>query len=157
MNRSVVTTTARPDQARSAQQPAWRELARSSDEQVLEARRHRDRLVAAAVTLVAATDHDPDLATCAAAGCHLADLPEGPTLCAAAHDLANLADAPASTVDATLTPPAALADLRAALVDAADAIRHCRQAEHGTRGCWFSGAPGVDGCGRLLRLLHRCC
>lgn len=129
-------------------------LSRSTAAELATARAHRDALVAAAVALTSAAGHDPDLATCAQAGCGHAAVPDGPALCAMAHRLARLPDAPA-------TPPAvpflaAVAHFRSALVGSADAIRACRQTAHPGDDCWFSPVPGLDGCGEVLRLLHRC-
>lgn len=131
-------------------------LVRSTESELATARAHRDALVAAAVELAVAAGHDPDVAACAEAGCLLAGAePHGPALCATAHRLARLPDAPPATGAVPFT--LALAGFHTALVTSADAIRTCRQTAHAGRGCWFSPAPGLDGCGEVLRLLHRCC
>ncbi|WP_052667241.1 hypothetical protein [Nitriliruptor alkaliphilus] len=124
-------------------------LARSGAAEEAVARHHRDALIAAAVTLVVSAGHDPDRAACDEAACGLAD----PGLCDVAHRLARLPDAP-TVVPATHV---ALASARfaAALTSSADAIRHCRQTVHIGRGCWFSADADLDGCGEVLRLLHR--
>lgn len=147
MSRSAAT--ARTDRPPAA---ADRGLARSSGTDLRLAWQHRDALVLAAVAVVAACGHDPDVARCTSAGCHLAGLSDGEAVCAVAHALSRVPDAPRLRV----VPSAAevVAEFRAQLVAAADAIRHCRQAEHGTGVCWFSPIPGDDGCRPVLRLLH---
>lgn len=131
-------------------------LCRSSAGELHLARSHRDALLVAATGVVAAAGHDPDLGTCAEASCGLGEHGAlGTAVCTVAHRLARLPDAPAPL--AARSPlPVALADFRSALAAAADAIRACRQTAHAGEGCWFSAAPGVDGCGEILRLLHRC-
>ncbi|MTV25437.1 hypothetical protein FTX61_08455 [Nitriliruptoraceae bacterium ZYF776] len=128
-------------------------LARTDGRDLALARRHRDALVAAAVDLVHAAGHDPDAAPFAAARCGLADHRIGTELCAVAHALTRLADAPAWP-DAAASLDAALRTFHLRLGDAADAVRACRQTAH-PAGCWFTAVPGGDGCGAVLRLLHR--
>lgn len=130
-------------------------LARSSDADIRTARQHRDRLVAAARAVVVACGHHPDRGACEGAGCHLGGLPDGPAVCAVAHALAGLTSPLPTTPAASAAE--AVAEFRSCLVAAADAIRHCRQAEHGAGDCWFGPAPGVDGCRPVLRLLHEAC
>lgn len=130
------------------------DLARSDADDLRAARGGRDALVAAAVTLTAAADHDPDVVGCVEAGCGIGlDVVDGGELCALADRLAVLPDAP--------PPPAAPPPVEVALTGfltmlsaAADAVRACRQTAHASEGCWFSSAPEVDGCGEVLRLLH---
>jgi hypothetical protein len=126
-----------------------RDLARSSAGEQALAWGHRDALVLAAATLVATADHDPDRAACAEAGCRLPDS----DLCALAHRLARLPGAP-PVVPTTPTAPAVDA-FTSALAASADAVRHCRQTVHAGRDCWFSAGTEADGCGEVLRLLHR--
>lgn len=153
MSRSAgTTTTAAGAPDRGEAQAA---LARSTDAEVAVARRHRDRLVAAAHAVVASCGHHPDRGACVGAGCHLGGLPDGPAVCGVAHALAGLTSP--TPVTATSSAAEAVAEFRSCLVAAADAIRHCRQAEHGAGGCWFGPAPGVDGCRAVLRLLHEAC
>lgn len=125
------------------------DLARSTTGDRDVAWRHREVLVAAAAALVAAAGHDPDRATCSDAACRLADA----DLCDVTHRLSRLPGAP--TAVAVLTFEVALERFGAALTASADAIRHCRQTVHASRECWFSPAPGGDGCGPVLHLLHR--
>lgn len=148
MSRSAAT--ARTDRVAAA--ATDRGLARSSDAEVLLAWRHRDRLVHAAVAVVAACGHDPDVARCAAAGCHLDGLVDGSAVCGVAHALSRVPDAP--HLRQVPSAAEAVAEFRACLVAAADAIRHCRQAEHGSGVCWFSPVAGDDGCRTVLHLLH---
>jgi hypothetical protein len=131
-------------------------LTRSSLDELDLAREHRDALLRAAVEVTYACGHDLDIADCAEADCALDGAhAAGRSVCAVAHRLAYLADAPVLELP---TPPlrVALADFLHALDAAADAIRACRQTAHAGAGCWFSPAPGIDGCGEILRLLHRC-
>ncbi|MEX1162485.1 MAG: hypothetical protein WEB03_02785 [Nitriliruptor sp.] len=129
-------------------------LARSTRAELDLAWQHREVLVAAATTLVTTAGHDPDLGVCAAADCGLATLSPDPALCGVADRLARVPGAPPGVHD--LPVEVALAGFLAALTAAADAIRHCRQAEHIGSSCWFSPVAGLDGCGDVLRLLHRC-
>jgi hypothetical protein len=129
-------------------------LARSGTAELELAHEHRDALVAAATQMTAAAGHDPDVADCGDAGCGLASLDTvGAALCAVAHRLSRLPGAPTHPVPGDLA--AATTGFAAALVASADAIRACRQTAHAVGGCWFSPAPGIDGCGDVLRLLHR--
>ncbi|MEX1177505.1 MAG: hypothetical protein WEB09_03500 [Nitriliruptor sp.] len=130
------------------------DLARSTRADVDLAWQHREVLVAAAATLVVASGHDPDLGSCAAAGCGLDARYVDPSLCALAGRLARLPGAPPGIPGLPLE--VALPGFLAALAASADAIRHCRQTEHPGAGCWFSPGTGLDGCGDVLRLLHRC-
>ncbi len=129
-------------------------LARSSAAELGLAREHRDALVAAASQLTAAAGHDPDVADCREAGCGLGELDGmGAALCAVAHRLSHLPDAPPPRPGGDLA--SSLTTFAAALLSSADAIRACRQTAHSGDQCWFSPAPGLDGCGEVLRLLHR--
>lgn len=124
------------------------DLTRSGAHEQATAWLHREALVAAAAVLVASAGHDPDRADCDEAACRLADR----SLCDVAHRLARLPEAPAV---APMQPIELATDrFTAALMASADAIRHCRQTVHPGRGCWF-GAAAPDGCGEVLRLLHR--
>jgi hypothetical protein len=130
------------------------DLARSGLAELELAHEHRDALVAAAAQVTSAAGHDPDVADCGDAGCGLAALDAvGVALCGVAHRLSRLPGGP--TVPAHGDLAAATAGFAAALVASADAIRACRQTAHAVGGCWFSPAPGIDGCGDVLRLLHR--
>lgn len=132
-------------------------LCRSSAGELHLARVHRDALLVAATGVVAAAGHDPDLGSCDEASCGLAAHGTlGPAVCAAAQRLARLPDAPPTAATSGAPLSAAVTDFTDALEGAADAIRACRQTAHAGEGCWFSAAPGVDGCGEILRLLHRC-
>lgn len=128
-------------------------LARSGDAELALARGHRDQLLAAAAELVLACGHDPDVATCTEAACALGPRPDGPQMCRVAHDLARCVEV--SPTARQLEIDAAVAGLRNALAEAADAVRSCRQTAHRSGTCWFAAAPGLDGCGPVLRLLHR--
>jgi hypothetical protein len=129
-------------------------LARSGLAELELAHDHRDALVVAATLVTAAAGHDPDVADCGDAGCRLAALDTvGMALCAVAHRLSRLPGAP--TLPAPGDLAAATTGFATALVASADAIRACRQTAHAVGACWFSPAPGIDGCGDVLRLLHR--
>lgn len=115
------------------------DLARSSSAERALAWRQRELLVLAAVTLLASGVR-----------------PRGPgsraRLVAVATRLAHLPGAP-SVVPAEPSERA-LEGFVAALVDAADAIRHCRQTEHVGGGCWFGVGGARDACDEALHLLH---
>lgn len=131
-------------------------LARDGPDQLAQARAHRDALLSSARILVRTLAHDPDLADCAAAGCGLAGCSDAER-CGLAHRLASVESD--RIEDTGALPDAdverALRWFEAALTDAVDAVRRCRQTEHGTGGCWFSASPHVDGCGEVLRAAHR--
>jgi hypothetical protein len=130
-------------------------LARSGVAELDLARSHRDALVAASAAVVIAAGHDPDVAACADAGCGLAVIATvQPDVCVVAHRLARLPDAPPAAAGPPLVD--VLTDFLGVLAGVADAIRACRQIAHPGAGCWFSPVPGIDGCGEVLRLLHRC-
>jgi hypothetical protein len=123
------------------------------------ARAHLHALVCAAQRLVGLAEHDPDVGDCGAAGCRLAAIEHGPTLCALAQRL-SLLDAPRShdaAPDAAAPhddPERALADFRLALMASLDAVRTCRSVGHAEGRCWFSTSPDADGCGEVLRAAH---
>jgi hypothetical protein len=129
-------------------------LARSGPAELADAQHHLDRLLAHAAALHAAASHDPDIAVCEDAACRLPGVDDGSDLCALADRLAGLHTGPPP-------PPVPVARaveaFRAALVDALDAVRACRQTAHPGGRCWFATMPDVDGCGEVLRLAHRSC
>jgi hypothetical protein len=123
-------------------------LARSTAGEQALAWHHRERLVVAAAVLVASVDRDPSrIATV---------VPPGAVDAARVLDVARrLAQLPgAPSVVPTEPVPDAVAGFATALTSAADAVRHCRQTVHTSRGCWFSTGSGNDGCGEVLHLLH---
>jgi hypothetical protein len=124
-------------------------LARSGPAELAAAQRHRDGLLAAARSLVAACDHDP---------AHVGDASDCPLrgrvdddVCALAHRLARIEPRAGLIVPVTF----ALAAFLCALTDAVDAVRTCRQTRHVGGTCWFGDGPGDDGCVEILRLVHR--
>lgn len=129
-------------------------LARSGATELEEARHHLEVLVSAAQGLVATCAHDPDRGDCGSAGCALRAHPDGPALCAIAHRLGGL-HAPRHAAVAASDVEEAARRFRAALTQALDAVRACRQTAHPSGHCWFTVVPGVDGCGDVLRLAHR--
>lgn len=130
------TTTARTaDLARSS--PA--DLARSSPAELATAWQQRERLVLAAATLCASDVRPPALGRRA-------------RLVGVATRLAHLPGAP--NVVPTERCEVALDRFTAALVDAADAIRHCRLTEHVGGGCWFGVGGAREACDEALHLLH---
>lgn len=138
-------------------------LTRWTPDELAQARQRRDALLGTARMLVRAIDHDPDLADCAGAGCALAGWSDGDR-CGLVHRLAGLDEgAVAWTHETTEEPidPGSCSVTRAnrafevALTDAVDAVRRCRQTQHGAGRCWFSSVPDVDGCGEILRAAHR--
>jgi hypothetical protein len=138
--------------------PGWAEptLARCGPDELAQAHRHRDVLLDRARVLVRIIAHDPDLADCVDAGCALAGCSDR-ARCGLVHRLASVED-PCPTTSATSHEPSlALATRRfeAALTGAIDAVRRCRQTEHGSGRCWFAAVPDVDGCGEILRAAHR--
>jgi hypothetical protein len=131
-------------------------LARCGPDELAQAHRRRDVLLDRARVLVRIIAHDPDLADCADAGCALAGCPDG-ARCGLAHRLAGVEDACPTAAVIRDDPSLELATRRfeAALTDAVDAVRRCRQTEHGSGRCWFAAVPDVDGCGEVLRAAHR--
>jgi hypothetical protein len=115
------------------------DLARSSTAERALAWRHRELLVLAAATLVASDVRPPQVGSRA-------------RLMAVATRLAHLPGAP--NVVPTEPSGVALDRFTAALVGAADAIRHCRQTEHVGGGCWFGVGGARDACDEALHLLH---
>ena len=102
-------------------------LALSTPSELAGARHLRDVLLARARDLVAAIGHDPDRGDCASAGCALAS-GDDETRCGLVHRLARVEDATSSATDVR---QARLA-FAAALAGSVDAVRRCRQIEHGT-------------------------
>jgi hypothetical protein len=138
--------------------PGWVEpaLARCGPDELAQAHRRRDVLLDRARVLARIIAHDPDLADCADAGCALAGGSDR-ARCGLVHRLADVEDVPATTSAISYEPNLALATRRfeAALTGAIDAVRRCRQTEHGSGRCWFAAVPDVDGCGEVLRAAHR--
>jgi hypothetical protein len=141
-------------------------LARCGPNELALAMHLRDVLLLRARTLAAALTHGPDLADCSEAGCGLSsDL--DPRRCALVHRLAAIEGG--VNAHGPRTPPPdpachgpignelrhATSEFETALTDALDAVRRCRQTEHGSGQCWFSASPGIDGCGEVLRAAHR--
>ncbi|MFA9445521.1 hypothetical protein [Egicoccus sp. AB-alg6-2] len=129
-------------------------LACSDEREILVAMQHLDGLLRAAAALLGASGHHPHLRDCAAAACLLAEVTDGPALCHVAHRLVGDRPTPATSSPVL---ELALTQFRAALPDAMDAVRACRQQAHPSGTCWFSAAPGEDGCGAVLRLAHALC
>jgi hypothetical protein len=115
------------------------DLARSSDEDRVMAWLQREQLILAAVTLLASDVRPPGIGRRA-------------RLVAVATRLAHLPGAP--SVVPTERTEVALDRFTDALVDAADAIRHCRRTEHVGGGCWFGVGGARDACDDALHLLH---
>lgn len=128
-------------------------LARGGPDDLDRARTSRDLLLASARVLAQILDHDPDRAACEDAGCAMAGDPNAER-CDLVHRLANVEAGP-GTSTATVHLAAAIRRFEAALTDAVDAVRRCRQTEHGSGRCWFTSLPDVDGCGEVLRAAHR--
>ena len=130
-------------------------LARSDERELAVAMEHLDNLLRAATALLGASGHRASVGTCDAAGCLLCDISDGPTLCALAHELVGERSAPATTSAALQF---AVAQFRAALPDAMDAVRACRQRAHPSGTCWFSpDEADRDTCGAVLRATHELC
>jgi len=125
------------------------QLTRSTPAQLATAWRHRQVLVDAAAALVISAGHGRGVVRCRVAGCALAATASEP-LCAIAHHLSELA----IEQPAVMELPLAVAAFNAALTDAVDAVRACRQTAHPAGSCWFAVGPGVHGCGDVLRLAH---
>lgn len=115
---------------------------------------HLDNLLRAAATLRGAAGHRTSATSCDAAGCLLDNIVDGPALCALAQDLVGERPTP---VTSSAALPFAVAQFRAALPDAMDAVRACRQRAHPSGACWFSSEPGRDTCGDVLRATHALC
>jgi hypothetical protein len=131
-------------------------LSRCGPEDLARAWGSRDLLLHHARLLVATLDHDPDLADCAAAGCATVGRADAGR-CALVHRLASLEVDRLAEGRGRAAPgfEAATRGFELALTGAVDAVRRCRQIEHGTGRCWFAAVPGVDGCGEVLRAAHR--
>lgn len=128
-------------------------LVRGDAEELDHAREHRWGLLLAADALRRAAGHLGGGGDCREAGCHLARLPHGPDRCVLAH---RLADAEPVTATGAAPPLAdAVAAFDAALLDALDAVRACRQVAHPGGECWFSPPGQRTTCGEVLRLAHR--
>jgi hypothetical protein len=130
------------------------QLARSGPAELADAQAHLDRLLTSAAVLHRAAAHDPDIAICADAACRLPEVTDGAELCSLADRLAGLHPGPPPPAE---TLERAVERFRAALVDALDAVRACRQTAHPVGSCWFAAVPDVDGCGEVLRIAHRSC
>lgn len=89
---------------------------------------------------------------CGTEACPFGAHPEAAALCAIVPRLAGLEipTGPAETPD----PGQAARLLIAALRDAADAVRWCRQTAHPGGSCWFASVGG-GGCADVLKLSHR--
>lgn len=132
---------------------ALHRLVRGDAAELDEARAHRWGLLQAAAVLRRAAGHPSGVDRCEEAGCGLTAWPHGPERCRVARRLAD-----AEPVDApALVPPLAeaVADFDAALLDALDAVRACRQVGHAGGQCWFSPPGERTTCGDVLRLAHR--
>lgn len=134
-------------------------LARGGPDDLAEARASRDLLLASARVLVGVVAHDPDRADCTDAGCALAGDPDR-ARCGLVHRLARVeaersVGAGGPPAPTPLGLEAATRVFESALTDAVEAIRRCRQTQHGTGHCWFTEVRHVDGCGELLRTVHR--
>lgn len=122
-------------------------LARCGPSEVAEAQQQLKRLAGIARALTPHLHdegaHDGD--------CRLASRPHGDRLCSIVPQLAAL-DVKAARVverDAEVLT----ADLTAAMVDAVDVVRWCRQTAHPGGTCWFLSARGGD-CATVLKLGH---
>jgi hypothetical protein len=161
--RSVATASTSTDRAPRDRGATYRgatlraasgaDLARSTSADLEVAWGHREALVLAAGVLVRAAGHGPVDATCTSAACPLVLRTGDTLLCGVADRLA--AGAVLAPASAVVSLDAALATFTGALVSAADAIRCCRQTAHSSAACWFQPSSGGDGCGEVLRLLHR--
>lgn len=144
--------------ARWAADPERRGLVRSTPDEHDRAWANRNALVRAAVALLAATGHDPDVARCASAGCALALL-DAVQRCDLVHRLAALdldVSGAASEHGAPPGDPAqALEAFDQALVAGIDAVRTCRQTIHPVGRCWFTSLPDGDGCREVLAAGHQ--
>ena len=136
-------------------------LARCGPDELAEARGRRDALLLSARALVRVLAHDPDRADCTDAGCALAGAPDGHR-CGLLHRLARVEDGsadhhdvPRPSLDGDDDLGSATRAFEHALTEAVEAVRRCRQTEHGSGRCWFSSVPGADGCGEVLRAAHR--
>jgi hypothetical protein len=133
--------------------PSGAGLARSTSADLEVAWGHREALVIAAAVLVRAAGHGHVDARCTSATCPLVVRTGDTLLCGVADRLAAGAVLPPAS--AVVALDAALATFTGALIAAADAIRCCRQTAHSSAACWFQPPGGGDGCGEVLRLLHR--
>lgn len=129
-------------------------LACSDERELALAMDHLDNLLRAAAALLGAAGHHASVLSRDTAGCLLCDHHDGPAMCALAHELLGARPAPATSSAAL---PFAVAQFRAALPDAMDAVRACRQRAHPSGTCWFSSEPGRDTCGAVLRATHALC
>lgn len=125
------------------------QLTRSTPAQLATAWRHREVLVATAAALVVSAGHGRGVVRCRDASCALAATGSEP-MCVVARHLSELA----IEQPAVMELPLAVAAFNAALTDAVDAVRACRQTAHPVGSCWFAVGRGVDGCGDVLRLAH---
>jgi len=129
-------------------------LACSDEREFAVAMEHLDNLLRAAAAMLGAAGHQAAVLSCDAAGCLLCDIGDGPTLCALAHELVGERPPPTTSSSALQL---VVAQFRAALPDAMDAVRACRQRAHPSGTCWFSPEPGRDTCGAVLRAAHELC
>ena len=153
------TSADAPDAGTWTADQAHHELVCSTPAELDQAWAARNALVRAAIALLTATGHDPDVARCAAAGCALAEL-DAVERCELVHHLAalDLDVVPVATDDPDLPPerPArALEVFDRALVAGLDAVRACRRTVHPIGRCWFTSLPGGDGCRQVLAAGHR--
>lgn len=118
------------------------------------AMQHLETLLRAASALLGASGHQAGVDACGDCRCLLAEAADGPALCALAHQLTGDRPAPATSSAALQF---ALAQFKAALPDAMDAVRACRQTAHPSGACWFSPESRREVCGAVLRLAHELC
>jgi hypothetical protein len=128
------------------------DLARCGELEEQRAEQAVEALVLAAQTVVLAAAHDPDRVGCRTAGCRLVG-PEHEVLCALAHRLAVLADAP--VVAAVVPAAVALEEFTRRITAAVQAVQRCRMTRHAEGRCRFSAVPGQDGCAAVLQAAHR--
>lgn len=128
-------------------------LACSDEHDLALAMEHLDALLRAATILLGAAGHRSEL-PCDHADCLLDDVADGPALCALARDLVGDRPTPSAS---SAGLPLAVAQFRAALPNAMDAVRACRQRAHPSGTCWFATEPGRDTCGAVLRTAHQVC
>lgn len=124
-------------------------LSRSGPSEVADAHLHLRELVGAAQALLSVA---PPSHRCGGDRCPFGGHAEADRLCALVPRLAAL-DIPALPVQEPGDPRIADAFV-AAVADAADTVRWCRQTAHPGGSCWFSTPDGSD-CGEILKLCHR--
>jgi hypothetical protein len=130
-------------------------LARCGPDELERARDRRNQLIDSARVLVRVIAHDPDVGDCSQARCGLAGSDHA-RHCGLAHRLAGVGRPPVGDEPGPLPDLAdATRRFETALAGAIDAVRRCRQTEHGAGRCWFATVPRVDGCGEVLRAAHR--